>query len=259
MTTHKDSSFRASTVEEDLKIVPLGSGLVTYRTSVTLDTKQGRLKRLKRGVVTSSRLHVEDMQAMKSRYKTAMITLTYRPEAEWSPRDITQLTRVIRQYLKRRGIAFRYVWVLELTKAGKEHYHIMLWLPKGVTLPKPDKRGWWKKGLTRIEWVKNPVGYLAKYVSKGQDDNGFKFKNGARLYGVGGLSIISRMQKLWWFCPSWLREKCTWEDHPKKIEGGGFILRSTGEWFQSPWVLIGRTKNWQILQFALRSTQNVNI
>jgi hypothetical protein len=236
------------------QMVAVGSGLVTYKTSVTVSTQEGRLKRLKRGVITSSRLLVEDMQFTKARYKTAMLTLTYRPDADWNPRQVTSLIRIIREHLHRRGVKFRYVWVLELTKKGKPHYHLMLWLPKGITLPKPDKRGWWKHGMTRIEWVRNPVGYLAKYVSKGTEQ--YQMPRGARLYGTGGLSLVSRHQKTWWFCPSWIRDKCTWEDRPQKVPGGGYILRSTGEWFESPWLLIGRSNDWQFLQFAKKEDIN---
>ena len=58
-----------------------------------------------------------------------------------------------------------YVWVLELTKRGRPHYHVLFWLPKGVSMPKADKQGWWKHGMTR-SGGHSPVGYLCKYTSK---------------------------------------------------------------------------------------------
>ena len=39
---------------------------------------QSRLRRMKHGVLTSARLHEEDLQQRKARYRRAMVTLTYR-------------------------------------------------------------------------------------------------------------------------------------------------------------------------------------
>ena len=61
------------------------------------------------------------------------------------------------------------------------------WLPKGVSMPKADKQGWWKHGMTRSEWAHSPVGYLCKYTSKGIDfDSWGKLPRGGRLFGHGG-------------------------------------------------------------------------
>jgi hypothetical protein len=145
-----------------------GPGLVYSLTSdssssrLVLDPIAMRLKRMSKTVKNSARLHTEDIQKGGYRFRCAMLTLTYAPGAEWQAKDITGLLKNIRDYMRRKGQSFRYVWVLELTKAQRPHYHVLIWLPKGMTLPKPDKRGWWSLGSTRIEWVKNPVGYIAK-------------------------------------------------------------------------------------------------
>jgi len=222
------------------------AGLVSTSTSVTLVAKDARLKRMKRGLLTASRLIQEDAQRGGFRYRVAMLTLTYRPETPWNSRHVTHLIRAIREYLRRRGFKFRYAWVLETTKAGKPHYHLLLWLPRGLTLPKPDKRGWWPHGHTRIEWARNALGYLAKYASKGFEHG---LPRGARLYGCGGLSLRSRLEKTWWLAPSWVREQLSIEDRPARAPGGGWISRRTGEWFPSPWRLVARAANWSWCRF----------
>ena len=98
-----------------------------------------------------------------------MVTLTYREDVEWSPRQVSGYLKCVREWARRKAIFLHYVWVLELTKRGRPHYHVLFWLPKGVSMPKADKQGWWKHGMTRSEWAHSPVGYLCKYTSKGID------------------------------------------------------------------------------------------
>ena len=169
-----------------------------------------------------------------------MLTLTYAPEITWEPEQIGGLVRCVRAYLARRGVPFRFVWVMELTKAGRPHYHMIIWLPRGLTLPKPDKQGWWPYGSTRIEWARSPVGYITKYASKGHrdDDAGPDdpdgtggFPRGARIHGNGGLSASGRMVKVWRLCPAWVRELFTVEDRPQRAPGGGWLSWLTG-WFE---------------------------
>lgn len=222
------------------------AGLVLSETSETqddwhtVDSSASRLKRMKNAVITSGRLHDEGTKMLGFRpWKAAMITLTYRDDVEWSPRHISNLLDCTRKWLKRRGQKnFRYVWVLELTKRGRPHYHLVMWLPKGLTLPKPDKQGWWPHGMTKIEWARKPVGYLAKYASKGQqfDDQGklMPMPDGARIYGVGGLRPDQRDEKTWWLSPAWVRDTWTIQDRPRRAIGGGFMALSTGDWRPSP-------------------------
>ena len=80
-----------------------------------------------------------------------MVTLTYREDVEWSPRQVSGYLKCVREWARRKDIFIHYVWVLELTKRGRPHYHVLFWLPKGVSMPKADKQGWWKHGMTRSE------------------------------------------------------------------------------------------------------------
>lgn len=219
------------------------SGLVSLTTSQTVlehsrvigqlsktDSRRMRLLRMKKNVLTSSRLFVTRDGGF--RFRWAMLTLTYRPGWEWGAKQITKLTDCIKQYLKRKGIKFEALWVLELTQAGVPHYHLLIRLPKGVTLPKPDKRGWWPHGSTRIEWAKNAFGYMAKYASKGTEHD--QFPKGARISGIAGLDANERLEKFYWNLPIWIRSLMSCPLHLEKIKGG-FLNPETGEFLSSPY------------------------
>jgi hypothetical protein len=217
------------------------AGLVYSQTSGTrgsgpirVDRQANRLMRLRSSVLTAARLHVQQ----KSRWKVAMVTLTYRPDVDWEPGQVSALVRHIRQYLARRAIAMRFVWVQEFTKKGRPHYHLLLWLPLGLTLPKPDKRGWWPFGMTKIEWARNAVGYIAKYASKG--DSLVQPAKGARMHGNGGLTDEALLEQRWWRLPTWLRSDVVPSDRVRRAApgtGGGFVQPDTGEVYRSPWVV----------------------
>lgn len=204
---------------------------------IQIDRNLSRMRRMKHGVLTAARLHEEDLQALKCRYRRAMLTLTYANVEDWEADHISYLMRHVRQWCKRRQIEIRYVWVAELQKRGAVHYHVMFWLPLGVSLPKPDKQGWWPHGHTRIEWIKRPVAYLVKYVSKGLDD-GHRFPKGCRIHAFGGLSETGVNERAWWLMPKWVREITSINDKPRRAKGGGIMLKSTGEILESPWEVL---------------------
>lgn len=167
-----------------------------------------------------------------------MLTLTYRPDVDWASGQVSTVVRHIRQYLKRRGVDMRFVWVQEFTKKGRPHYHMLLWLPLGLTLPKPDKRGWWPWGMTKIEWARNAVGYIAKYASKG--DSLHQPAKGARMHGNGGQTGAALMEQRWWKLPGWMRDRVEPSDGVRRAPsgtGGGFVNPDSGEVYRSPWVV----------------------
>ena len=220
----------------------IGAGLVlsttsdTQPSSFTLDPRKIRLSRLSRSVMTSARLMVEDLEEEKIRYRSWFITLTYAPGKPWEPLHITNAIKCARQWCERQNIKFRYVWVSEIqTKRQANqgghcvHYHLLVFLPIHLQLPKFDKRGWWPHGLTQTVHARKPVGYMAKYASKG-GDAGY-FPKGCRLSGFGGLQLKSRYIRSWWMCPAYVRE--WWPesvDRPSRASGGGWISKLSGDW-----------------------------
>lgn len=221
--------------------VGLPSGLVHSSTShppIEIDPSKMRLRRMKQGVITAARLHDQECRKGGFRYKAAFLTLTYRDDQAWKPDHISKFMHCVRRYMDRRGINCRYVSVMELTIRGIPHYHVVFWLPVGFSLPKPDKRGWWPHGMTKIEWARNAVGYMAKYAAKGEK-TGSKFPKGARIHATGGLSKDSRMERSWWLSPGWVKKRWPLDQGacPRPARGGGWFSLS-GEWEPSPWVVM---------------------
>lgn len=135
---------------------------------------------MKSGVMTASRLIFEELQGSKERYQPWMVTPTYRPGQIWKPSHISSLCKCFRAWASRRGFKLRYVWVAEIQEHRYQsgallgecvHYHLLLWIPKRFSLPKPDKQGWWRHGSTQRISVNRPLRYMLKYVSKGEVAN----------------------------------------------------------------------------------------
>lgn len=192
-----------------------------------------RLSRMKRGVQTAAQI----IEAFNDggRYRAAFVTLTYRPDATYRKRQVADFLKCVRRWCQRRGYACRYVWVMELTKRGVPHYHVMIWIPRGERLPKPDRAGWWPYGATQIQWARSPVGYLVKYASKG--DSGCALPRGARLFGCGGLTAHERQTKSWRLLPLYVRREFERDDKPMRAKGGGWLSPVTGAWLPA-WRLI---------------------
>ena len=163
-----------------------------------------RQKQLRRAVTVAAFHLGEHLQQGGFRYRAAMITATYREDGEWEPRDISKLVDRYQQWGKARGFKVPLVWVAELTKAGRVHYHLILWLPRGETPPKPDAQGWWTKGMTNCVWARSPVGYLAKYASKGGDAS--QFPKGLRMHGRAGFPLAVRLRVVYALAPMWLKQ-----------------------------------------------------
>jgi hypothetical protein len=180
-----------------------------------------------RSVTTTARLVTELLEATKRRFVPVMVTLTYADVDGWSPRHISEFSKRVREWARRQGVVVPYLWVAELQKRGAVHYHVLLWMPKGLTLPKPDKRGWWVHGMTRTERARNPVGYLAKYASKGDAEG--VFPKGLRLSGFGGIAPATRQERAWWMLPLYLRESSTVWEAFRRRPGGGWLSKATGE------------------------------
>lgn len=163
-----------------------------------------------------------------------MVTLTYREVDGWHAQHVKRFLDHVRKWMHRRhGGALRYTWVAELQQRGAVHYHVLVWLPRGLTMPMPDKQGWWTHGVTRVEWARNPVGYMVKYATKFQGRT--DFPKGLRLHGSGGFEAEGRDWRHWQALPGWLRGQVGVGHRVARPLGGGFVLRSTGEVIRSPW------------------------
>lgn len=246
------SSVSASSTGPSGLVSPLETSCTGHRAY----RGENRVRRLQRAVPEAVRCVEQDGQFGGVRTRTAFVTLTYRPGVDWSPRHISQLQNRYRSWLQSRGQKIRSVWVLELTKAGVPHYHLILVLPRGLTPPKPDKQGWWPHGLTRVEWARNATGYLAKYASKAEKD--FAFPRGARLYGARGCGrFLPRYRHH--MRPRWLRRLVVEGQSIRRAPGGRFVDLETGETWRSPYMLVARCSRWTWVEFAERSTEAMTV
>lgn len=189
---------------------------------------------MKHGVLTSARLHADQASRTGFRYRPVMVTLTYAPGESWRARHISLFLHAARQWHKRRGQRMRFVWVAEMQDRGAVHYHVIFWLARHLQMPKPDNRGWWPYGKTKIEAARNGVGYIAKYASKGAD--GPAFPRGVRIHAAGGLDLEQRREARWWRAPSEAREHLGASADIRFVKGGRVCVL-TGLFWRSPWKL----------------------
>lgn len=155
------------------------------------DPKRLRPQRLRDVIREASRQYedecsIEDARSGRSGFRRLFVTLTYAANSKGNKRDVSECIQRFREWAGRMGTRVRYVWVAEVQKRGALHYHLLLWLPRHLHLPKLDRRGWWRHGMTKVETARNPVGYLVKYASKCRAEDLAKLRKGTRLYGYGG-------------------------------------------------------------------------
>ena len=165
--------------------------------------------------------------------KWARIGLTYRPGEYWHALDIAFYLTKLRNWADRKGFKLVYLWVAELQERGAVHYHVMVKLPKGFTIPKPDKSGMWSHGSSCVEWVHlSGKHYMSKYAQKEEQKRGV-FPLGLRLCGAGGLGPDARAWWTWLLSPRYVREETEPNDLPRRVAGGWRC--SDGYFIPTPW------------------------
>jgi len=163
-----------------------------------------------------------------TRFRQVFITLTYSDNIPWQVDQIKNYLKIVRSFLARKKIPFRYVWVVEATKKLRPHYHILVWLPYRVRIPKPDVSGHWNFGLSRIEQVRvSASAYIAKYISKMADNLAriYRPAPGARTFGAGGFGSTGRLAYSYLRLPSWAKKLhvSSATTKSKKISGGYYF------------------------------------
>ena len=197
-----------------------------------------RLYRMRRRTLTRARVQAEEVPT----WPVHLITTTYRPGVEWSPRHIAECFKHYRKRAERDDVPLRYEWVAELqlrrmrnrAESARQcmHYHALVWQPPGYEFPFPDQVGWWRHGMTNCERATNPVGYIAKYASKGTE--GEPLPRGARISGGGGISAAGRLEVAWWLRPRYVREAFpNRTEQVSRRKGGGWVNHATGEFLSA--------------------------
>ncbi|WP_374606638.1 replication initiation protein [Thermomonas sp.] len=250
-------SSKGSREAATLGLVPSStSGHGLQRVAITLDQARIRAMRLRKSIITGSRLHDQEAREGSIRGAWYMLTTTYREGSNSSPRDVSDLVRSVRRYFNRiaerkhraNRPRFRYLWVGELTKRLRPHYHLLIWIPRGFWLPKADQTGWWPHGSTKIEKARNAVGYLAKYASKFTGAMAEAFPKGFRTHAIGGLGEESKRELRWWKAPTDARNALGPHADIRKVQGG-YADKHTGSFWPSPWRCFfdkGRVIAWKL-------------
>lgn len=202
------------------------------------DADAGRIAKLRMAVGFSARVHLTDAPTDR----VAMVTLTYRDATkQWEPRHISAFIKTLREFMRRRGHSLRYAWVAELQKRGAAglHYHVAVWLPEGVVMPKPDAAGWWLHGMTNVEFARSAPAYLMKYLSKGNKATDHRLPHRARAYGVGGLGSYWRTARRWLGLPGFIKARAdlTGSRDWVRWPGGGWMNTAAGTFWPSEYRL----------------------
>ena len=207
--------------------------LVTVAGALVIDKAANRLARLRRSVGFAARAHAVSERGHRSDVPW-MVTLTYRGDnRDWKSDHMTRAMDRVRLWCKREtGGPLRYVWVAELQQRGVIHYHICIWLPRGVRMPKWDTRGWWDHGATNRKVARNAVPYLMKYLSKGSESTFGRFPHGARIFGVGGLDHALGRARRWLGLPAFVQGNSSIHDRWTRAVGGGWTSPG-GQHFES--------------------------
>lgn len=220
-------------------------------TVLVIDSAKARVQRAQRrirawaGIIPSELDEKRRGKSVLQAPRLVMLTLTYASASDWERNDIREYMQRVRKELKGRLIA--YAWVLEMQSRGAPHYHVLLYVRRGTRVSTPDSSGQWTKGMSKVETARSPF-YIATYIGKEHQKE--MLPAGARMFAVWisdkvvGLDALLnlRMASL----PAWFRNVV--QDFREaggrlalgdwaRAQGGGWILRPTGEIFPSPWTL----------------------
>lgn len=208
------------------------SGLVKKIETSPLKHKK-RVQRLKRKMSAFVKEH-RRMSKIYGLYAVA-ITLTYPVGSVPSGKHVSSFIDKLRAKLKRMSKPLLYVWTLECATAY--HYHLMIWLPRGMRLDPKLLTRWWPHGHSDAEMCRF-VFRWAKYIAKPETKQGVA--QGLRLFGAGGLDQEGQDAVRFAGLPRWLQGVLPVLSRPKRIPKVGWVDMLTGELFICPYVWTSR-------------------
>lgn len=192
-----------------------------------------RIQRLKRKLSAFVKEH--GRMAKKHGLYAVALTLTYRPGDEPSGKHVSSLLDKLRAKLKRMSKPLLYVWTLE--RSAAYHYHLMIWLPRGIRLEQKQLTRWWTHGFSDAEACRSTFRW-AKYIGKSETKEGVA--KGLRLFGAGGLDMEGEDAMRFAGLPRWLQCVLPVLSRPKRIPRVGWVDILTGELFICPYVWTSR-------------------
>jgi len=120
-----------------------------------------------------NRLYQRAMSGLRMGGNLKFVTLTSSPESAANGLDIRSSWRVLLQRLRRRNLCSGYVKVMEFTKAGLPHFHLII---RGPWLSQSWLSRQWDQihqspivDVRRVQRKDGAASYLAKYLGKSLD------------------------------------------------------------------------------------------
>ena len=118
------------------------------------------------------------LRIVNSNHWSMMLTLTYREDVsiEQSKKDICKFVKQLRQVYQQ----FKYLYVIELTKRGRPHFHMLVDIIADYTDLHSYERYLaeiWSHGFVDIQMITNSKGaghYISKYFTKDPIDTHYK-------------------------------------------------------------------------------------
>lgn len=198
-----------------------------------IDPEEARIERLQRRICTWADV-LRTIVASLFDTRLVMMTLTYAPTPDgtsaWRPNHIRDFMKRVRYNLADNLLA--YAWVAEMQQRGEVHYHVLLLVKKGTSIPRPDQ-SWWSHGMSKIETARSPY-YVVKYCSKKRfkvGDEWKAFPKGMRIFSVWISKEVITDEEHFRFrlsaLPKWLRDTLT--DNGvvvtvRRAQGGGWTI-----------------------------------
>ena len=139
-------------------------------------------------------------------------------------------------------------WWCRSRRSGRPHYHYLVFLPKALSLPLPDKRGWWRYGSSKQETARCAVAYLAKYASK-CIGTAFELPKGARISG-GWRTDCGAAGRKKLVDEATVGARSAVDSGSAREVKGGYMARATGEFLKSPWRMVERGEKWDWFEFT---------
>ena len=146
---------------------------------IIVDTYEKRLLKMHNTILAWATVAEEYQKENKTRM--VMVGLTYRNIDDYQGHHIGDYLRNVKKRLGKNILG--YAWVAEMQKRGAVHYHIIMLLKPGSDLPKPDKKGYWVHGSSKIVTARSPY-YLVTYVGKEYQKDLSKYPKSCRLYSA---------------------------------------------------------------------------
>jgi hypothetical protein len=193
------------------------------------DRKKARVRRMQKRVKAWCTA-IDDLLADFVHYRLVMVTLTYSPDHDWKPLQISEFLKTCRDNLKDDLVG--YAWVAELQSRGAVHYHVLLLTRRKAQIPRPDEAGWWRYGSTKIETARSPY-YVLRYTGKEYQKMVSNFPKGMRMFAIWVAPGVLKPGAYWFLrltaLPGWLSGQIF--ERPdfhfqkaKRVPGGGWIV-----------------------------------